>query len=273
MRRSKPKPNGTVATPLIVSTIALSLAGVGLWWLTRFTGSPSSPGEELIVYCAAAAAPAVEPILEKYEAEKRVRTLLQVGSSGALEAQLRLSGVGELYLPAASEPYLKRLQREGLAIEAIPVARLQLVLAFREDAPVNVLSLRELIDSGVPFGLCNTQAAAGQRTRTALEGLGLWEEVSRSATASMMTVTELAGAIRDGGRLRAGILWNTTAKQFGLRATVPPELAEATASIAAGVLASSDDPERAARLARYLAAPDGGRDLLLERGYELGGSR
>lgn len=260
---------GSTAAPLVYSLVALTLSVVCLWWLTLPMAATRAGEAELTLYAASAVSPALEPILEKFTAEQGVRTSMQVGPSGGLETQIRLSGVGDLYIPAATDPFLSRLAQEGIVTRVVPLARLQLVLAYRSDSPLKTTTLQELVDEGVSFGLCNEQAAAGQRTRAVLESQGLWEEVSRSATASMMTVAELASAVRDGGRLRAGIVWNTTAKQFGLQMIEPPELAEATASIGVGVLATSKNPGLAERLASYLAAPHGGKDLLIERGYSV----
>lgn len=269
MQRARARLRGSVAAPAVASVAALALACAGLWWLTRWGGVSQSGDAEIVVYCAAGVRSAVEPILERYESENPVRTRLQVGPSGGLEAQLRLTGAGDLFIPAATDPFLLRLQSEGRVREVIPLAEMRLVLACPEGADPEVRSLRELIDAGEPFGVCNVQAAAGLRTRQTLERVGLWSEVSEKATASLLTVTELAEAVRDGGRLRAGIVWNTTAKQFRLRALETPELKGSAASVGVGLLASCRDPTAARRLARYFASTDGGRAILAEQGYRV----
>ncbi|QDT68965.1 Putative binding protein precursor [Planctomycetes bacterium MalM25] len=257
---------------MAVSLLALALAGAGLWWLTRTRAKTADAGAELVVYCAAGVSPAVAPILKQFRAERRGKARLQVGPSGVLETQLRLANEGDLFIPAAADPYLLRLRESGKVSEIVPVARMRLVLACSPYGSLGVGSLPELIESGVSYGLCNVQAAAGQRTRESLEAHGLWDTASRAATASFSTVTELAEAVRNGGRLRAGIVWSTTARQFGLRAIDLPELEGSEAVIGAGVLASSGHAAAARRLARYLVAPDGGRTILLRQGYLVDGS-
>ncbi|MEQ8848850.1 MAG: substrate-binding domain-containing protein [Botrimarina sp.] len=221
----------------------------------------------LVVYCAAGLRTAVEQVLARYEADRGETTALQLGPSGALEAQIRLSGKGDLYLPAAAEPFLSRLQSDGLVGDVLPIARMRLVLAYSPRVAERPRSISELLDSSLDVGVCNVQAAAGLKTKEALAAVGLWDRLERSATASLPTVTELAEAVRDGGRLEAGIVWDTTARQFGLPLVEPPELAEAHAIVGVGVLSSSSDPSAAQRLARYLAAPDGGRPMFAEHGF------
>lgn len=240
---------------LLVAVAVVVAAAVSLAWLVRGADQPAP----LVVYCAAALRPAVEPILASYEAETGQATVLQLGPSGALEAQLRLSGRGDLYLPAASEPFLTRLEADGLVEQPTPVARLRLVLAFADGVDERPRSVEQLLASGLDYGVCNVQAAAGEQTRRALEPTGLWPRVELAATAMAPTVTQLADALRDGGRLEAGFVWNATAGQYGLAWVELPELADARSVVGVGVLMTSRDPQGARRLARYLATSDAAR--------------
>lgn len=245
------KSSGT--TGLIGATLAvLGVAVLALASLS-FRAGDSEPA--LTVYCAVSVRPAVEPILARYEADEGVRTALQLGPSGGLETQIRLTGRGDLYVPAAVTPFLDRLREDGLVGEVLPIAEMRLVLAAAPAIEVPVASLAELLRSEEPFGLCNLQAAAGEQARRTLQATGQWDQVAEAATASLPTVTELAEAVRQGGRLRYGIVWDATARQFGLRAIDAPELVGAVSVVGVGVLEASKQPEAARRLARYLALP------------------
>lgn len=237
-----------LAGAVAISLLALAAALAGLAWLSGTTDTPRGP----VVYCAAAVRPAIEPLLKAYHAERGLAALLRVGPSGALEAQIRLSERGDLFIPAAADPFLERLNAEGLVNERMPLARLRLVLALAPEVDERPESLRELIDFGVPYGVCNEQAAAGQKAREAATAAGLWEQLNRGATASLPTVTELAAAVRDGGRLQAGLVWRVTAEQFELTVVETPELIDAVGQIEIGVLRSSEDPTAAVELARFL---------------------
>lgn len=255
-----------VLTAASIGLLVASLAA--LFLLTNSTPFAGDRPKPLVVYCAVSVRPAVEAMLARYEAEQGVRSVLQLGPSGGLETQIRLTGRGDLYLPAAVTPFLDRLQEAGLIDEVLPVARMRLVLAAEPEVDSAIVSIEQLIESGEPFGLCNVQAAAGERARRAMTEIDLWDRINEAATASFPTVTELAEAVRSGGRLRYGIVWDLTAEQFGLRVIDVPELAKATAEIGVGVLRSTRQPEAARRLARYLASTDRGQPAFTERPYQ-----
>lgn len=251
------RPAGRAATSLLVSLFVVSACVTTIWLNSQQIGSTDS-SHQLIVYCAAGVRPAIEAALADYEAKLDVKTALHLGPSGALEAQAKLSERGDLFIPAAEDPFIRRMQQAGKLQEVLPLATMRLVIAAppETDPPSSVT---ELLEGKRPFGLCNPQAAAGEHTQQALEAARLWQEASAAATATFPTVTELAEAIRDGGRLRSGLIWNTTAQQFNLAFNDAPELAQTESTISVGVLSSTSDHDAALRLAQYLAAPDGGR--------------
>ena len=254
--------NGNVALLVSASLLLFVLALASLWKLASLS-QENAEGEPLVVYCAAGIRPAVEPILQRYAEEHGQLAILQVGPSGGLESQIRLSGQGDLFIPAAMDPYLSRLERERYVTHVVPIARMKLVIA-QSIYSSTLLRTIEAIDS-LPYGLCNEQAAAGYWTKRALGDN--WEHVRSEARASFATVTELAEALRSGGQLQAAIMWDATAQQFGLPFVVVPELKSATAEVGVGVLASSKNPKGAAHLAAFLANPLHGGLLFSEQHY------
>src|SRR4030042_251434 len=77
---------------LAAGSLAVVAAAVGLLaWLSISTNHPTMT-QPLLVYCAASVQPALEPIAKAYEQETLIPVSIQVGSSGALETQIRLSG-------------------------------------------------------------------------------------------------------------------------------------------------------------------------------------
>lgn len=255
----------TAGAMTAVSIGLLIASFAALFLLTNSTPFAEDRPTPLIVYCAVSVRPEVEAALAHYEAGQGVSAALQIGPSGGLETQIRLTGQGDLYIPAAVTPFLDRLRDDGLVDEVLTIAERRLVLAAGDEADARIGSIEQLITSGAPFGLCNVQAAAGERARQAMTEIDLWDRVNEAATASFPTVTELAEAVRSGGRLHYGIVWDATAEQFGLRVIDVPELAKATAEIGVGVLSSSRQPEAARRLARYLASSDRGQPAFTER--------
>lgn len=247
-------------TAVLMSVAAMGLALFGIAWNSSgHLSGVQEHGDKLVVYCASGLRTAVEPLIAKYQRDYGVETALRFGPSGAIEAQAELSGEGDLIIPAALNPFLDRLRADGRVREILPVAELCLVVALAPgvDAPPDTLD--DLLRSSLRFGLCNLEAAAGQRTYHSLRPTGRWDEVAAVARVSLPTVTELAEAIRDGGQLDAGVIWSTTADQFGLEHVDLPELRGSTSVVAVGVLESTSDPSAALRLARYITSRDRGQ--------------
>ena len=216
MRRRRKLTQGKVVTPLVVTLLLLVVSALVIWSIQTPDAPDSNSQERLVVYCAAGIRAAVEPILQEYEKEFGLANSLHFGPSGALETQVELSQKGDLFLPAAIDPYLRRMRSEQRIAEVIPIAQLRLVVAFSPEQSRRIDEIAALTSSDWRYGFCNEQAAAGQRTRATLNASTSGRAVLESATATFPTVTELAGAIRDGGRLDAGIIWDTTARQYGL---------------------------------------------------------
>ncbi|TWT97952.1 putative binding protein precursor [Botrimarina colliarenosi] len=250
-------------TPLLVGGLVIGAAAM-LGWLAM--QRPNDPAE-LVVYCAAGARPAVEAIAQSYHGETGVHVTLQFGPSGGLETQIRLSDRGDLFLPAAESPYLDRTRADGTVSTVTPLAQQRLVIGLAPRSAAKIGSLAELIDSGLAYGLCNEQAAAGYYARRSLEPLGLWKATAEASTATLPTVTELAEAVRYGGRLEAAIVWDATAIEFGLRSIDVPELSGAIAKISVGVLRSARDRVAAERFVAYLAAIDRGQATFIAHHY------
>lgn len=243
----------------------LAVGLVGAWAATG-TFLFESTEKRLVIYCAAGIRPALVPIARRYEEVRGVRVALQIGPSGGLETQLRLAERGDLFLPAVEDPYLSRLQDDGLVHEVLPIATQRLVLAVRDDVkPPD--SIAELLDRDLAFAVCNGQAAAGWTTERALQPLGLWERVCGEATVMFPTVTELAAAVRNGRRLEAGIVWDTTAQQFGLSCQEVPELEGAQGVVSIGVLRASRRATAASEFARFVTSEESLNEFV-RRGYD-----
>jgi len=260
---------GGGALPLVTATV-VTLAGLVLTLMAwRGAFSSNMHTDPVVVYCAAGVMPAVRPVAEQYEAEFGIPIELISGSSGTLEAQIRsLEGVrsGDLYIPAAQDPFIDRnlvggesSQETGqkpFIKEVIPLARFSLVLAVNPECEEKITSLDDLIgpQREVDFVIANKQAAVGRKTREILESAGRWEEV-RAAADQVATVTEATALVDLGVAADAGFIWDANARQQGLHIVDLPELAAEPSLISVGVIASSTNPTGALRFARYLAAP------------------
>jgi len=232
----------------------------------------SKDNAPLLVYCAASVEPAFAPIAAAYGRETGVAVKLEVGPSGVLVEKFKHARRGDLYVPASESPYLDHCREDGTVTKVTRLATLRLVLAVNRKADSSGVSYKDLLAGRRRFVIAHEEAAAGLATLEALAPLGDWQQFAEAAKMILPTVTEVAAAIRDGADVDCGIVWDATARQYGLTSVDLPELAATQAVIAAGTLASSHDTAGAQRLADYLAAPDKGGAMFKTLGYSALGS-
>jgi molybdate transport system substrate-binding protein len=247
--------------------MALVLLGVLLLALRWFGSTSTSDAPPLLVYCATGMRPAVEPLAREFERETGVLVRLQYGPSGSLETQIELTRKGDLFIPAAADPFIDRVRSKVGVLEVVPFAELRLVLALNPQIAATLATVDELVTRDITFGLTNEQAAVGEVTQRTLAEVGKWEAVHDRAKVFLPTVNELAGAVQQGTAVDGGIVWDATARQFGLRIVEMPELSKGRGLVSAAVLETSTSPDEALRFAKFLASPEKSRPLLTKLGY------
>src|SRR5687768_12472409 len=84
----------------------------------------------LLLYCAAGVRKPVEAAAAEYEKAYGVKIQIQPGASQTLLANMQLSGVGDVYLPA-DDSYIALAREKGLVEEVTPLARMKPVLAVK----------------------------------------------------------------------------------------------------------------------------------------------
>ncbi|MFT5496917.1 MAG: molybdate transport system substrate-binding protein [Kiritimatiellia bacterium] len=230
--------------------------------------TPTVEARELQVYCAAGVRLPVEAAAKQYEAEYGVKIRLDYDSSGGLESKLKLDRDNgkiraDVYIPADIS-FANRAAENGLTAEIIPLAKFQLVVGIDPSVEVEVTSIDDLIDGKLVYGICEPVAGAGKLTKKVVEQLGKYEQLTKNKKVSFTRVTEVANAVAVTKGLDAGIIWDTTARQFKLKMVVIPEFEQAQSSIVGSVVAGSSNPTDALRFIRYLAAPEKGRALFEE---------
>jgi len=235
-------------------------------------GLNKSTVEELTVYCAAGIRKPAEELARQYEQEYPVVIRLDYGSSGEMESKLdldRQSGVSrcDLYLPA-DQSFSKRAHQRGLTRESIPLARFRLVLATKPGNPSNIQTLDDLLSGKIDYVFCAEQAAAGKKTREVFGALGLWDSLDRGKKATFPRVPEAAQAIKISDNIQAGLIWDSTARQFGLEIVELKQLDSGRATITANVVADTPRAQAALRFGRYLSSPENGAPVFAKHHYE-----
>lgn len=227
--------------------------------------SPAS-GSPLLVFCAASVEPAVVPIAAAFQRETGVAVQFEVGPSGPLIEKMRREKRGDLFIPASQQPFLDRCQSDGTVTEVVQLATLKLVLAVKPGKPA-AITFKDLLAGKARYAISHEESAAGLATLEAIAPLGDWQPFAEGAQVILPTVTEVAQSIRDSADVDCGIVWDATARQFGLTVVDLPELAGSKSVIAAGILATSGQVEIAKKFAAYLAAQDKGGAYFKMLGY------
>jgi ABC-type molybdate transport system substrate-binding protein len=248
---------------VIWSLISMLVLIVLLFVLKEFPGNEPSP-DDLVVYCAAGIRLPVEEAAAAFEEEFGVSITLDYDSSGALEGKLQLDresnkSRADLYIPA-DVSFAERAKGKGLTLESIPIASFRLVLASSPKEGLSFSTLDEFLALEVPFSICNVAAGVGKKTKGSLEKLGKWEAFESAKKTTSPRVTDAAAAIATSDAVQAGFVWDTTARQFGLKIHELPELAKAQSGISVNVTSATTKPAQALLFARYLAAPGKGQN-------------
>jgi molybdenum ABC transporter molybdate-binding protein len=266
---------GLVVRPwlVVLGSVAAVVLLVGLLWLS--TGGATSRGKpaELVLFCAAGLAKPVEEICTRYEQEYGTRVIINPAGSGTLLSQLRLTPERVDLFLAAEESFIDDARRKGLIAEVLPVIRQQVTLAVSPGSRRKVSGWQDLLRDDVRLVVPNPElAAVGRAAKRALEPGGHWAALlSRrqrpGAQLSLVgTVTEAAQAVKIGAA-DAAVVWDVTARQFGLETVAVPELqARGPDQALLGVVAACSRPTAALHFARYLTARDRGQ-LAFQQNY------
>ena len=215
--------------------------------------------DQLVVYCAAGLRMPILELTKNYSSEFGIPVKLEYGSSGELESKLLQDASykkerAHLYIPA-DESFSRRTEEVGLTVNSLPMAAFHLVLAVKPDDEVEIRSVEDLLSKEIPFAICHEKAGAGKRTKFFLEKSSFWEKVSEQRKVVSTKVTDCANLIKTSNNVRAGFIWNTTAKQFGLRIIELPELQESLTFINVS-LTKTSKTDQALHLARYLSSSE-----------------
>lgn len=267
-RTFRPQRRGKAAVLALLSVALLCFLAAMLAWLGGGFGT-SINKSPLVIYCAAGVRPPLEEIAQQYEKESfGAPVRFQYASSGDLLVQLELHPRGDLYIPAGVDPFITKGREKDLVAEAISLANFSLVLAVKSGNPKNIASLDDLFADGVSFALANENAAVGRKTIKMLKRSNNWQRTKDAAKVFKPTVTDIASDVRDGVKIDAAFIWDSTASQYELDIVRLPELQGGESTITAGILKTSPNSAAALRFARYAASPEKGQPIFAKHHYE-----
>ena len=262
-------------SPLVLvlgSVICIGLLGVLLWspW-----NAPGSEQASLVMYCSAGIMKPVQEIKTEYEKKYHVTIQIEPGPTGALLTKIRTApNHGDLFL-AADKFFIEEARDDTppRALESIPVATMRPVLALSKEGEAKVKSLDDLLKPDVKVVFANPVAAVGKLTKKLLTESGHWSTLEKqqtefSAKVSLVgTVDEVSMKLQLGAA-DAGIVWNSSANQFGLKMIQIPSFDAAQEDITIAVLSSAKNPTAALHFARYLTSREMGQAIFAKHHFE-----
>jgi molybdate transport system substrate-binding protein len=251
--------------PSIAFVGSLAVLGglLALWWvLPHDGGTPDGPvGARIavIVHAAAALRPALDRAAPEFERDTGIKIEVQYGPSEGILNSLRVTGQGDLFLPA-DDSYVAKARELGLVEQDYPLATMTAVAVIRADFPKDAKDITwdDVFRPGFRLAQPNPDAAAiGKATREGLKPSGLWDRIERTKPAMVGTVTEAANAVKLGSADGA-IIWDAVAAGYPtLKVVHLPHLDRVTANVSVAVCKNAASRAEARWFAEYLEGGDG----------------
>jgi molybdate transport system substrate-binding protein len=235
---------------LLISLLVLgTLAAV--WWPDRDT--------PVVVHVAAALRPAMETAAPEFEAQTGTHIELRYGASEGILTSLRVTGQGDLFLPA-DDSYATQARDAGLVGDLFPLATMTGVLVLRTDYPKSpsLFTWDDLFRPDFKLVQPDPDATAiGKVTRAGLTPTGHWARIEARKPPTMGTVTEAANAVKLGSADGA-IIWDAVAASMPtLQVVRLPELDRVQANVSIAICTRARASDAARQFAEYLAGEAG----------------
>jgi molybdate transport system substrate-binding protein len=237
-------------------------------------GADRGAADRVLVFAASDLQPVLPEIVRLYAQGGGGSVRLVFGSSGSLATQIENGAPASLYL-AANEEFVDRLIRGGHVDSGSRAvyARGRLALVSAGGLP-GAGSVREL--SGPEYGviaIANPEHAPyGRAAREALEGSGVWAEVSPRLVLADNVVQ--AFQLVASGSADAGLVaYSLVLARGGPDGVLIPEELHAPLRQTGGVLSGAPGAAEAAAFLHFLATDSAARSTMARYGFEIPGER
>lgn len=220
---------------------------------------PAGQSPRMLLYCGAGIRPAADDLVKAFEREHDVTIECDYDGTERLLARIKLSGIGDLYMPG-DRHYVEQAAEQGLIAAHENVCYLVPVILVRKGNPKNIRALDDLARPGLEVGLGNPQVCAIGRTSVKIfeKNRIPMDDVLRNVQFQALTVNDLGNHIRL-GQLDAVIVWDAMAAyfaEFGDVVGIPSDQ-NVISTVAIGTLTSSERPELARRFLEFAASEQG----------------
>lgn len=265
-------PVRVAALPVRVAALPVRVAAVLLGLAAVLPGvaacAPRSPADDdvprrLVVLAAASLTDVLPPVVAAFEADHPgLEVTVSLAGSSELVAQV-LAGAPADVLVTASEQAMRPARDAGAVDEVTPVARNTPVVVVPAGNPGGLTSVADLADPALLVALCAPQVPCGAAAAAYLEAGGVTAapDTLDGDVRAVLTRVRL-------GEVDAGVVFRTDALAAGdaVRTLPGPEVAAASTTYLAGVVAEAPDRDVADAFVRHLLSP-AAQEVLADAGF------
>lgn len=236
-------------------------------------GPSAARGRALEVFAGSASKPAAEEAARLFERRTGAAVLLHFGGSGAVLAQMELTGRGDVYFPGSPD-FLEVAKRKGLVDPAteVRVAYLLPAINVPRGNPKGIGRLADLARPGVRVGMARPETVCvGLYGVEVLERAGLGPPV-RENVVNYAESCEKTAQMVSLGLVDAALGWDVFARWDPDRIDtvhLRPEEVPRIGFLPAAVATKAREPALARDFLRFLAGPEG-RAVFRRHGYLTG---
>jgi molybdate transport system substrate-binding protein len=218
------------------------------------------PARTVVVFAGSASQPPLEEAAQAFEKKYGIHITLHLGGSGAMLSQIRLTGIGDLYIPGSPDYMEKAKELNLIEGEETNLAYLIPAILVPKGNPKRILTLQDLARNNLRVGIADPESVCvGLYAVEIMHSNGMQEQVrpnlrgqveSCAKTAAMIPLGTVDTVL--GWREFAG--WNPQAMEaIPLKSKEIPRLAY----IPAAHLINASNPEDAKAFVAYLKAEEG----------------
>jgi len=215
--------------------------------------------QRLLLYSGAGIRPPVEEIAEAFGRRHGVTVECDFAGSEVLLSRIKLSGVGDVYMPGDLH-YVEQAEAEGLIARSETACYFIPTILVQKGNPKEIRSLADLARPGIRVGLGDAEACAiGRKSSKIFNKSKISEDdLANNVEFRSLTVNELGDKIVLGA-LDAVIVWDAVAAYYADSADVVPIPRDQNviSTVPAAVLKSSAQPELANKLVEFIASEEG----------------
>jgi len=218
-------------------------------------------GANLVVVAGSASQPVLEEAAAQFEKISGASVTMLLGGSGELLAKVRLTQIGDVYLPG-SHDFLELAKRQGLLATGTEKTFAYLVPAICVPAsnPLGIHSLADLASPGLRIGIGHPgTVCVGLYAVEIMERAGLVSTIRPNVVTYFESCAKVANAVSLGS-VDAVLGW----REFGSWAPsriqvipLPPDQIARVATLPGAVLVTSKQAGLAGRFLAFLASPAG----------------